>query len=127
MSHYNIITTSSEETVVSEYTPNAYRVGDYQSEADLENEFVANLKAQGYSYLVIHKESDLVANLRTQLSLLNNYHFSDNELKHFYDSILASANEGIVEKTRRIQEDHVQVLKCDDGKDRKSTRLNSSH
>lgn len=118
MSHYNIITTSSEETVVSEYTPNAYRVGDYQSEADLENEFVANLKAQGYSYLVIHKESDLVANLRTQLSLLNNYHFSDNELKHFYDSILASANEGIVEKTRRIQEDHVQVLKCDDGNTR---------
>jgi len=115
MSQYNIVISTSEATVVSEYTPNINRATDYQSEADLEREFIRILCEQGYTYLNITDETVLVSNLRTQLQVLNNYAFSDTEWKQFYSQKITSNNEGIVEKTRKIQDDHVQNLKCDDG------------
>ena len=65
--------------------------------------------------LTIHKEADLIANLRTQLEKLNNYRFTDGEWKRFWDEVLANTNSGILEKTRLIQEDYVQVLRRDNG------------
>ena len=111
----NIIASSDEMTVVSEYTPSPSNSESYQSEADLENEFIALLTRQGYEYLQIHEENDLIANLRRQLELLNDYSFSDSEWKQFFSTILANPNDGIVEKTRMVQRDNVQVLKRDDG------------
>lgn len=115
MAQYNIVAASNEETVVSEYKANYSRATEYQSEADLEKELIKQLKEQGYEYLRFNKEAELVLNLRKQLETLNQYRFADSEWSTFYTSVLASANEGIVEKTKRIQEDHVQVLKCEDG------------
>ena len=115
MSTYNIVASSNESTVVSEYKPEVRHLDVYQSEEELEKEFIANLEKQGYDYLPIHEEKDLVVNLRKQLELLNNYTFSEKEWNSFYFEKLANKNEGIVEKTRRIQEDYVQVLKRDDG------------
>lgn len=69
----------------------------------------------GYERLTIHKEADLIANLRTQLEKLNNYRFTDGEWKRFWDEVLANTNSGILEKTRLIQEDYVQVLRRDNG------------
>jgi type I restriction enzyme R subunit len=115
MSQYNIVIESSEVTVVSEYTPDKRRSTDYQSETALEKDFIKRLVEQGYEYIQIHDEFELIMNVRKQLELLNNYKFSDTEWSHFFAQILSSKNEGIVEKTRRIQDDHVQNLKCDDG------------
>ncbi|WP_459958479.1 type I restriction endonuclease subunit R, partial [Mycobacterium avium] len=70
---------------------------------------------QGDSYLPIKSEADLVANLRTQLEALNGIAFSDSEWEEFFREKLAGANEGIEEKTVRIQEDFVQLLTRDDG------------
>ncbi len=70
---------------------------------------------QGYEYLSVHDESGLIANLRRQLEVLNSYTFTDSEWKRFFSETLANANEGIVEKTRTIQTDHVKVLRRDDG------------
>lgn len=74
MSQYNIIAESQEYTVVSEYDHVATPAEAYQSEADLEKEFIRLLGEQGYEYLPIHTETDLISNLRTQLEKLNNYH-----------------------------------------------------
>lgn len=115
MSQYNIVIESNEVTVVSEYTPDKRRSTDYQSETALEQDFIKRLVEQGYDYIHIHDEFELIMNVRKQLELLNNYKFSDTEWSHFFAQILSSKNEGIVEKTRRIQDDHVQNLKCDDG------------
>lgn len=115
MSLYNIVTQSNEDTVVAEYTPEYKRSSSYQSEAELEKEFINILQGQGYTYLKIHSEGDLIANLRTQLESLNDYHFTDNEWGRFFHDVIANQNEGIAEKTRKIQEDNVQVLKRDDG------------
>jgi type I restriction enzyme, R subunit len=114
MTQYNIIVASNEETVVSEYKANSYRATEYQSEADLEKELIKLLKEQGYEYLRLSNEAGLILNLRKKLETLNQYRFTDSEWNSFYTAVLSSANEGIVEKTRKIQEDHVRVLKCDD-------------
>ena len=115
MSEYNIVAQMPESTVVAEYIPESDRSDSYQSEADLEREFIRLLTTQGYEYLTIHNEEILKANLRKQLEILNNYTFSDNEWKQFFSDCLANTNEGIVEKTRKIQTDHVQILRREDG------------
>ena len=115
MSYFNIIAQSSESTVVTEYKPQSKRSEAYQSEADLEKEFIRLLCELGYERLTIHKEADLIANLRTQLEKLNDYRFTDGEWKRFWDEVLANTNSGILEKTRLIQEDYVQVLRRDNG------------
>ena len=115
MSYFNIVAQSTESTVVTEYEAVKSRSSQYQSEAALEKEFIHMLTEQGYTYLTIHHEKDLIANLRIQLENLNNYQFSDNEWEKFFKSHIANNNQGIVEKTRKIQEDYIQVLKRDDG------------
>lgn len=115
MSYFNIVAQSSESTVVTEYKPQSKRSDGYQSEAALEQEFIRLLCELGYERLTIHKEADLIANLRTQLEKLNNYRFTDGEWKCFWDEVLANTNSGILEKTRLIQEDYVQVLRRDNG------------
>jgi type I restriction enzyme R subunit len=115
MPYFNIVAETNENTVVTEYTPVPVRSESYQSEAALEKEFIRMLGEQGYEYLNIHAEADLVLNLRKQLEKLNGYSFTDDEWKRFFSDSIANANEGIAEKTRKIQEDYVQVLKRDNG------------
>lgn len=115
MSTFNIVAASNESTVVSEYTPESKRSEYYQSEAALENEFIRILSEQGYERLTIHDEGSLISNLRIQIEKLNEYTFSDTEWERFFHNYIANANEGIVEKTRTIQNDNVKTLQRDDG------------
>ncbi len=115
MTAYNIIASTDESTVVAEYSPEYRAVADYQSEADLEREFIRLLAGQGYEYIQIHDESALIKNLRIQLETLNGVTFTDSEWERFFSENVAGANDGIVEKTRKIQDDYIQVLKRDDG------------
>ncbi len=115
MPYFNIVAQTNENTVVTEYEPVRQRSDAYQSEAALEVEFIRMLCDQGYTYLPIHTEAELIANLRAQLEALNNYRFSDDEWKRFFAQCVANPNDHIVEKTAKIQEDFIQVLKRDDG------------
>ena len=115
MAYFNIVAETSENTVVTEYESVKKRSDSYQSEAALEQEFIRLLCEQGYEYLSIHTQDDLVYNLRKKLSELNDYQFSDQEWDLFFKNVLANPNEHIVEKTRKIQEDYIQVLTRDDG------------
>ena len=127
MTGIDLIAATSDNTVVSEYTPLKRRSETYQSEADLENEFIQMLCEQGYEYLPVHKETELETNLRFQLEKLNDITFSDNEWKRFFKENLANPNEHIVEKTRKIQEDYVQVLKRDDGSSKNIKLIDKDH
>ena len=115
MSTYNLIAVDDQSTVVSEYIPDIKRSDAYQSEAALEEEFIRMLQSQGYEYIRIENEEELVSNLRRQLETLNRIQFTDSEWKRFFTECIASANDGIVEKTARIQVDNVQILRRDDG------------
>lgn len=118
MSQYNIIAESQEYTVVAEYDHVATPAESFQSEADLEKEFIRLLGEQGYEYLPIHTEADLISNLRTQLEKLNHYHFTDSEWEQFFNTCIANKNDDIVAKTQKIQDDYIQVLKRDTGESR---------
>ena len=109
------IALSDESTVVAEFVPDRVRETGYQSEDALEKAFIRQLEEQAYDYLPITSEADLVANLRRQLEKLNKTTFSDAEWERLFSTCIAGANDGIIEKTTRIQEDHIQVLKRDDG------------
>ena len=115
MTTYNIIASTDESTVVAEYTPTERHEFAYQSEAQLEQDFIKHLQEQGYEYINVTDEAGLIANLRRQLEALNDYTFSESEWERFFNESIAGANDGIVEKTRRIQDDHVQNLRRDDG------------
>ena len=114
--YYNLIAAREDSTVVSEYVkePRA-AYATYQSEAELEDRFIALLQEEGYTYLTFQSEAEMIDNLRLQLSILNEYTFTDSEWKWFFQNCISPKNEGIVEKTRRIQTDYIQVLKRDDG------------
>jgi type I restriction enzyme R subunit len=116
MSIYNIVASTDEATVVAEYAAEYnVRPEKYQSEAELERDFIRQLTSQGYEYISVHNEASLIENLRKQLELLNDFTFTDSEWDRFFTECIANTNEGIVEKTRKIQDDHIQILKREDG------------
>ena len=112
---YNMLISTLESTVVTEYVKEDMPVYTYQSEADLEREFIKNLQNQGYEYLSIHNEKELIANLKDKLEKLNNIIFSENEWERFFKEKIANKNESIIEKTRTIQEDYIKNFTRDNG------------
>lgn len=123
MTNYNVLATSIESTVVSEYVPEIQNDTAYQSEDALEKEFIKRLEIGGYEYLPIKTEEDLINNLRIQIENLNlntsgglnGVPFFDEEWKRLFETSIANKNDGIIEKTRIIQEDYIKTLKRDDG------------
>ena len=87
----------------------------YQSEAELENKMIENLISQGYERITIKSSSDLYRNLKTQIEKLNDVTFSNDEWARFLKEYLDAPNEGIIEKTRKIQENHIYDFIFDDG------------
>ncbi|OIQ84637.1 type I restriction enzyme EcoR124II R protein [mine drainage metagenome] len=126
VSRFEPIALSSESTIVAEFEADPVEATRHQSEAELEAELIRLLREQAYEYLPITSEADLVANLRTQLEALNHITFTDAEWKRFFAEKISGEKDGIVEKTVRIQEDHVQLLKRDDGSSKNITLLDKT-
>lgn len=124
---YEPVAVSSDSTVVAEFVPETTADTAYQSEADLERDFIKLLEGQAYEYLPIRSEAELVANLRAQLETLNSVTFSDDEWERFYSQKIAGANDGIAEKTVRLQEDYVQVLTRDDDTSKNITLIDKKN
>lgn len=124
---YSPIAVGGEATVVAVYEPNDLGERRYQSEADLEAEFLTLLQEQAYEPLHLTSAADLEENLRRQLEALNKVAFSDAEWKWFFTNKIASRNDGVVEKTFRIQEDEVQLLARDDGTNRNIKLIDKSN
>ena len=112
---FDIMAFGGQATVCSALPKQQRRSSSYQSEAQLEDAFVKQLCRQGYERLVVSSEEELIANLRTQLEALNRTSFSDKEWTRLFKGWIAADNDGIVEKTRRIQRDHIYALRMDDG------------
>ncbi len=87
----------------------------YQSEADLERELIENLISQGYERFKASSNEDLYRNLRDKIEKLNKVSFTDDEWRRFLTEYLDAPNDGIVEKTRKIQENYIYDFKFDNG------------
>ncbi len=118
MSNYDMVLENIESTIVAEYNSTGSQETKYQTEADLEKEFIKQLQTQAYEYLTINSEKELINNLKKQLEKLNNYNFDDDEWNLFFQKHIQGNETGkdaIAEKTKTIQEDYVKVFECKDG------------
>lgn len=113
--HFEPISVSDESTVVAEFVPELSKESAFQSEAELEAAFIRLLQGQAYEYVRVTSAAALASNLRVQLEALNDITFSEAEWQRFFTETVAGPNKGIMEKTALIQEDHVQILRRDDG------------
>ena len=87
----------------------------YQSEAELEESMIKNLVLQGYEKFNGKTSDDLYKNLKIQIEKLNKVTFTDEEWKRFLTEYLDLPNDGMIEKTRKIQENHIYDFIFDDG------------
>jgi len=117
MTSYQAIAESNSFIVLDKYTPN-WQVGEaYQSEYDLEREFIQDLRNQGYEYVVdLNTPDKLLANVRTQLQALNQVQFSDAEWQRFVVEYLDKAGETLLDKTHKIHHDDRYDFVFDDGR-----------
>jgi type I restriction enzyme R subunit len=107
---YKMVAENPQSTVVSDYEPRYRTAKQYQSEAEMEKEFIEQLQTQAYDYLPITSEKELIENLRCQLEKLNGYRFTDKEWTAFFKEKIANQNSGIVEKTAIVQDDILDVV-----------------
>jgi len=117
MIDYKAIAESKNFIVLDQYTQEWKVAESYQSESDLEREFIQDLQNQGYEYLPgLNTPEALLANVRLQLQALNNVEFSNGEWLRFVETWLDKPSDGIVEKTRKIHDDYVHDFVFDDGR-----------
>lgn len=105
----------SEGIILSQYADKLRFREGYQTESELEQQLLLDLEAQGYTRVSLHTSSELYANLKVQLEKLNNVVFSDDEWQRFLNEYLDVANEGVIEKTNKIQEDYIKDFIFDTG------------
>jgi len=117
MNDYKAIAESKNFIVLDQYTREWKVAESYQSESDLERELIQDLVNQGYEFTSSIKTAvDLLANVRLQLQALNAVQFSEGEWLRFVESWLDKPSDGIVEKTRKIHDDHIHDFVFDDGR-----------
>lgn len=119
MSDYKTIAESNNFIVLDKYVKECRFNESYQSEYDLEREFIQDLQNQGYDYVPeLNSPEKLLANVRVQLQALplnENVQFTDGEWLRFVETWLDKPSDGIVEKTRKIHDDYVHDFVFDDG------------
>ena len=102
--------------VLAKFEKPERRVEEYQTESQLEENMINNLISQGYERLDVRSMDDLYSNLRVQIEKLNDVKFSDSEWKRFLLEYLDAPNDGVIEKTRKIQENHIYDFIFDEGR-----------
>lgn len=115
MKKYETLSESELSTVISEYEPLDKISNAYQSEANLEKEFIECLKKQGYEYSDITNLKQLKQNLKNQLEKLNNITFNDREWERFYKSNIANINSNIQDKAKQIQKSPIINFEFENG------------
>lgn len=121
MYEYNPIAESNNFIVLDKYEKYAScvretRTYQYQTEADLENEFIQDLRSQGYEYLSDLKTPEaMFENARVQLQILNDVQFTDSEWTRFCEEYLDKAGDNHIDKTRKIHNNYIYDFVFDDG------------
>ncbi|HDX8994078.1 TPA: type I restriction endonuclease subunit R [Klebsiella oxytoca] len=116
MYEYKAVAESNSFIVLDKYAREWQLNESYQSEGDLEREFIQDLHNQGYEYEPgLNTPEKLLANVREQLQTLNNMQFADGEWMRFVETWLDKPSDGIVDKTRKIHNDYIHDFVFDDG------------
>ena len=117
MTNYKPIAETNNFIVLDKYCKEWQAVDSYQSEGDLEREFIQDLVNQGYEYLpALNNSKAMLVNVREQLQILNNTYFSDGEWLRFVETYLDRPSDNIIDKTRKIHDDYIHDFVFDDGR-----------
>ncbi len=117
MIDYKTIAESNNFIVLDKYSKEWQIAESYQSEGDLEREFIQDLQNQGYEYLPgLNNPDAMLANVCEQLQALNNVQFSNGEWLRFKETFLDKPSDSIIDKTRKIHDDHIHDFVFDDGR-----------
>jgi type I restriction enzyme R subunit len=119
MSTYKTIAESNNFIVLDKYTKfseeNDAPAG-YQTEAALERELIQDLINQGYENPKnLTNLASMLANVRVQLQALNDMAFTDGEWARFVEVYLDKPNDSLVDKSRKLHENHIHDFVFDDG------------
>ncbi|MDF0607057.1 type I restriction endonuclease subunit R [Neisseriaceae bacterium TC5R-5] len=110
------IAESNSFIVLDKYAKEWQGNESYQSEGDLEREFIQDLQNQGYEYAPgLNTPEKLLANVREQLQALNTMRFLEGEWQRFVETYLDRPSDSIVDKTRKIHDDYIHDFVFDDG------------
>ena len=116
MTHSKPIAETNDFIILEQYQQNWVASGGYQSEYDLEREFIEDLQNQGYEYLTgLNRPEALLQNVRLQLQTLNHVEFTDSEWTRFVETWLDRPSDTIIDKTRKIHDDYIHDFVFDDG------------
>jgi type I restriction enzyme R subunit len=128
MSEHRTIAESNNFIVLDKYTRIDQQGGGYQSELDLEREFIDDLKNQGYEYLSdLTTPQKMLSNVRVQLQTLNNVQFLDGEWLRFVEQFLDKPSDNVIDKTRKIHDDYIHDFTFDDGRIQNIYLLDKKH
>jgi len=115
--HTKPIAESKNFIVLDKYTSDWSAADYYQSEAELERELIQDLTNQGYEFLpALTSPEDMLANARVRLEDLNNMRFLDAEWQRFVQTYLDNPSDGIIDKTRKVHDNHIHDFVFDDGR-----------
>lgn len=106
----------SDNFIILEKYTKIEQPSQYQTEADLEKELIADLCQQGYEYLAdLTTPEALLANLKTQMEVLNNVVFTDAEWLRFLDEYLNKPSDSLIDRTRKLHDNYIYDFIFDDG------------
>lgn len=116
MAEYKTIAESKKFIVLDKYTKCPQVNEAYQSEYNLEREFITDLESQGYEYVQgMNTPQKMLSNVRIHLEELNKVKFTDAEWVRFCEQYLDKPSDNHIDKTRKIHNDYIFDFVFDDG------------
>lgn len=114
-SNYSTIAEMNNGIILAKYESKKSNISSYQKEAELEEWLISNLELQGYERIYVSDDKELYDNLKVQLEKLNKVTFTKSEWNRFLLEYLNCPNDGLIEKTRKVQEDYIYDFRFDNG------------
>ena len=114
-SNYSTIAEMNNGIILAKYESKKSNISSYQKEAELEEWLISNLELQGYERIYVSDDKELYDNLKKQLEKLNKVTFTKSEWNRFLLEYLNCPNDGLIEKTRKVQEDYIYDFRFDNG------------
>ena len=114
-SNYSTIAEMNNGIILAKYESKKSNISSYQKEAELEDWLISNLELQGYERIYVSDDKELYDNLKVQLEKLNKVTFTNSEWNRFLLEYLNCPNDGLIEKTRKVQEDYIYDFRFDNG------------
>ncbi|WP_241586542.1 HsdR family type I site-specific deoxyribonuclease [Rosenbergiella epipactidis] len=122
------IAESNNFIILDKYVTQWEAADKYQSESELERELIEDLRNQGYEFIpTLTSQQAMLANVRVQLQALNNVKFSDSEWRRFTEEYLDNPSDSIIDKTRKIHDNHIHDFIFDDGRLENITLIDKKH